>query len=102
MPRAHPRAFPRAVELARERAKPVSEIARDLGISDSCLRGSVAEADIEGPLRGADQRRRPELIELRRKLRNPVSGRRPVSAPRRSGGAGGREELAGQASRRTR
>ena len=35
MPRPHPPEFRRrAVELAREHAKPVAEIARDLGLSD--------------------------------------------------------------------
>lgn len=28
----------RAVELARERAKPIAQIAKDLGVSESCLR----------------------------------------------------------------
>ncbi len=40
MPRPHPPEFRhRAVELARLHEKPVSQIATDLGISDSCLRG---------------------------------------------------------------
>ncbi len=71
MPRPHPPEFRRrAVELARERAKPISEIARDLGISDSCLRGWVAKADIEdGRREGATKDERAELVELRRKLR---------------------------------
>ena len=48
MPRPHPLEFRRrAVELARERAKPMSEMARDLGISDSCLRNWMVKADIE-------------------------------------------------------
>jgi transposase len=39
MPALHPPEFRRrAVELARERAKPIAQIARDLGISESCLR----------------------------------------------------------------
>jgi transposase len=42
MPAPHPAEFrQRAVELARLREKPVAEIARDLGISDSCLRNWV-------------------------------------------------------------
>ncbi len=45
MPRPHPPEFcQRAVELARLREKPVAEIARDLGISDSCLRNWMGEA----------------------------------------------------------
>ena len=39
MPRAHPPEFrQRAVELARLREKPLSKIADDLGIAESCLR----------------------------------------------------------------
>ena len=37
----------RAVELARLREKPVAEIARDLGISDSRQRNWMAQADID-------------------------------------------------------
>ena len=71
MPRPHPPEFRRrAVELARERAKPISEIARDLGISDSCLRNWMAKADIEDGRRdGPTKDDRAELVELRRKLR---------------------------------
>jgi transposase-like protein len=71
MPRPHPPEFrQRAVELARLREKPVAEIAKDLGISDSCLRGWMARADIdEGRREGVSSREREELIELRRELR---------------------------------
>ena len=57
----------RAVELARERAKPVAELAKDPGISESCLRGWVARADVEeGRREGTTS---AERAELRRKLR---------------------------------
>ena len=71
MPRPYPPEFRRrAVELARERAKPVSEIARDLGISDSCLRSWMTKADIDDGRRdGPSSDERAELVELRRKLR---------------------------------
>ena len=47
MPRPHPPEFrARAIELARERAKPIAELAHDLGISDSCLRNWVAKAEL--------------------------------------------------------
>ena len=71
MPRPHPPEFRRrAVELARERAKPISEIARDLGISDSCLRNWMVKADIEDGRRdGPNLDERAELVELRRRLR---------------------------------
>jgi transposase len=71
MPRPHPPEFRRrAVELARERAKPIAELAKDLGISESCLRAWVARADVdEGRKDGVTSAERTELVELRRKLR---------------------------------
>jgi transposase-like protein len=39
MPQAYPAEFrQRAVELARQRAQPVAQIAADLGIAQSCFR----------------------------------------------------------------
>jgi transposase-like protein len=71
MPRPHPPEFrQRAVELARLREKPVAEIARDLGISDSCLRNWMAQADInDGGRPGLTTDERAELVALRRKNR---------------------------------
>jgi transposase-like protein len=71
MPRPHPPEFrQRAVELARLRDKPISEIAEDLGISDSCLRNWVAQADVDdGTKAGLSSREREELVELRREAR---------------------------------
>lgn len=71
MPRPHPPEFRRrAVELARLREKPVAEIARDLGISDSCLRNWMAQADVDdGSRPGLSGDERAELVALRRKNR---------------------------------
>jgi transposase len=71
MPRPHPPEFrQRAVELARLREKPIAQIADDLGISDSCLRNWMAQADIdEGAKAGVTRDERAELVELRRELR---------------------------------
>ena len=71
VPRPHPPEFRRrAVEPARERAKPVAEPARDLGIGESCLRDRMAKADAEeGRREGLTSAERAELVELRRKLR---------------------------------
>lgn len=72
MPAPHPPEFrQRAVELARLREKPISEIARDLGISDSCLRGWVRQADLDEGRRsdGLTTAEREELVALRRELR---------------------------------
>src|SRR5688572_2478279 len=71
MPRPHPPEFrQRAVELARLREKPVAQIAADLGISDSCLRGWMARADIDDGRRpGLTSDERAELVKLRREKR---------------------------------
>jgi transposase len=71
MPRPHPPEFrQRAVELARLRDKAVAEIAKDLGISDSCLRNWMAQADVdEGRREGLSTGERDELVELRREAR---------------------------------
>ena len=71
MPRPHPPEFrQRAVELARERAKPIAQIAADLGISESCLRRWMDVADVdEGRKEGLTSAERAELVDLRRKLR---------------------------------
>jgi transposase-like protein len=71
MPRPHPPEFrQRAIELARLREKPTAQIAADLGISDSCLRGWMRQADIDdGRRNGLSSEDRDELAELRRELR---------------------------------
>ena len=71
MPRPHPPEFRRrAVELARLHEKPSSQIAQELGISDSCRRGWVKQADIEdGKRPGLTRDEREELVSLRRELR---------------------------------
>jgi transposase-like protein len=59
------------VELARSGDAPVAQIAKDLGISDSCLRNWMRQADLDEGRRndGLASAERAELIELRRKLR---------------------------------
>ena len=71
MPRPHPPEFrQRAIELARLGDKPMAQIAEDLGISDSCLRSWVKQADIDdGGRRGLSTDERAELVALRRELR---------------------------------
>jgi len=71
MPRPHPPEFRRrAVELARLREKPIVQIAEDLGISESCLRGWMKQADIDDGRRdGSSSTAQAEIVELRRELR---------------------------------
>ena len=71
MPAAHPREFrDRAVALAREGVKPIAQVAKDIGVSDSCLRGWIARADIDaGTKPGVNTDERAELVRLRREIR---------------------------------
>jgi transposase len=72
MPAPHPLEFrQRAVELARQGATPVSKIAKDLGISESCLRNWMRQAEAEenggGDHLGGSGKK--EVAELRRRNR---------------------------------
>jgi transposase len=68
MPQAYPAEFrQRAVELARQRAQPVAQIAADLGIAQSCLRRWVKQADIDqGQRPGLTTEEHQEFVRLRR------------------------------------
>ena len=77
MPGPHPPEFRRrAVELAREldedgnRRYPIARLARDLKISESCLRNWLAADAIEaGEKPGLTKVEREELVRLRRENR---------------------------------
>jgi transposase len=72
VPAPHPPEFRRrAVELARERAKPIAELAKDLRISESCLRNWLAQADVDdnGSNTELTSKEKKELAELRRDKR---------------------------------
>lgn len=71
MPAPKPREFRRrAVELARRREQPIAQIAKDLSISESCLRRWMDQADVdEGAKEGLTTAERRELVELRRRTR---------------------------------
>lgn len=73
MPAPDPPEFGRrAVALARERSKPIAELAKDLGISESCLRRWVEQADVDDAGDSASaltSREKKELVELRRDKR---------------------------------
>ena len=71
MPRAHPKEFrDDVVAVARKGQAPLSEIARDFGISESCLRNWLSKADVEdGHRPGVTEKESAELRELRRRNR---------------------------------
>ncbi|MEV4536238.1 transposase [Asanoa sp. NPDC049518] len=71
MPAPHPPEFrQRAVELARLRDKPIRLVAKDLGISESCLRNWLAQADADdGKREGLTSDERQELAALRKEKR---------------------------------
>jgi len=71
MPAPHPIEFrQRAVELARKGDKPVAQLAKDLGVSQSCLCGWMSQADTDdnggAKLTSAEKK---ELADLRKKAR---------------------------------
>jgi transposase-like protein len=58
------------VELAREGLKPVAQVAKDLGVSESGLRRWMAQADIDvGRREGLTSGEKEELTRLRRENR---------------------------------
>ena len=71
MPPPHPPEFrQRAVDLAREGTTPVGKLAKDLGISESCLRNWMAQADADDKDGGGNRLssvEKKELTELRRR-----------------------------------
>ena len=71
MPAPKPPEFrQRAVELARRREKPIGQIAKDLQISESCLRRWMDQADVDdGHKQGLTTDERAELVKLRRENR---------------------------------
>jgi len=59
----------RALDLV-EQGGPVAQVARNLGISESCLRRWMAQAEVDaGRREGLTSSEKRELVELRRKNR---------------------------------
>jgi len=73
MPAPHPPEFrQRAVELARQGTAPIARTAKDLGISESCLRNWMAQADADENGSGGvklTSAEKKEIAELRLKNR---------------------------------
>ncbi len=71
MPAPHPKEFrDDVVAVARKGEAPIAKLAADFGISESCLRNWVRQADVEdGVLPGTTAAENSELREARRKIR---------------------------------
>jgi transposase len=71
VPKPHPKEFrDDVVAVARKGEAPIAEIAKDFGISESCLRNWLAKADVGDGLRpGVTAGESAELRELKRRNR---------------------------------
>ena len=71
MPAAHPKEFrDDVVAVARRGEAPIAQIARDFGISETCLRNWLHKADVEDGVRpGVTKAESEELRELKRRNR---------------------------------
>ena len=71
MPRAHPKEFrDDVVAVARRGEAPIAQIAKDFGISESCLRNWLQAADVEdGNRPGVTSSESAELREAKKRVR---------------------------------
>lgn len=71
MPKAYPPEFRRdVIAVARAGVTPIPQVAKDFGITESCLRRWLKAADIEdGDRPGVTQAESAELRELRKRNR---------------------------------
>lgn len=71
VPRPHPKEFrDDVVAVARKGEAPIAEIAKDFGISETCLRNWLAKADVEDGIRpGVTSSESAEVRELKRRNR---------------------------------
>ncbi len=71
MPAPHPKEFrDDVVAVARKGEAPIAQLAKDFGISESCLRNWMRQADVEDGVRpGSTAAENAELREAKRKIR---------------------------------
>ena len=71
MPAAHPKEFrDDVVAVARRGEAPIAQLAKDFGISESCLTNWMTQADRDAGIRpGADREELAELREAKRRIR---------------------------------
>ena len=71
MPAAHPKEFrDDVVAVARKGEASIAKLAADFGISESCLRNWMRQADVEGGLKpGSTAAEKAELREAKKRIR---------------------------------
>ena len=71
MPAAHPKEFrDDVIAVARRGDAPIAQVAKDFGISESCLTNWMTQADRDAGIRpGADREELAELREAKRRIR---------------------------------
>ena len=71
MPRPHPKEFrDDVVAIARQGETPIKQVAKDFGISESCLRNWLHQADVEdGAKPDVTKDESTELREARKRVR---------------------------------
>ncbi len=71
MPKPHPQEFrDDVIAVARKGEAPIGQIAKDFGISESCLRNWLVKADRDGAAGSAtDGRTAAELREAKKRIR---------------------------------
>jgi len=71
VPRPHPKEFrDDVVAIARQDETPIKQVAKDFGISESCLRNWLHQADVEdGAKPGVTKSESTELREARKRVR---------------------------------
>ena len=86
MPKPFPKDFrDDVVAVARKGQAPLKQIAKDFGISESCLRNWLHQADVEdGHRPGVTKAENEELREARKKIRLLESENEVLRRPRRT------------------
>ena len=86
MPAAHPKEFrDDVVAVARRGEAPIAQLAKDFGISESCLRNWLHQADVEdGHRPGVTKAENEELREARKRSACWSRRTRSCAAPRRT------------------
>lgn len=71
MPRAYPKEFRRdVVEIARKGEIPIAQVARDFGVSETCVHKWMKSADVEDGIRpGLTKDEASELREVKKRNR---------------------------------